>query len=113
LLSFFYVRRIKGIYMRSWILGWVLAVTGVGDLALADPVTYDFTVTATNGPLKGDIEEGSFTFDSSIAPPGGGVLDERGLLTNLSFLWDGVTYNASTANTGDMIFDAAGNLTNV
>jgi hypothetical protein len=98
--------------MKSWILG-LLALSCVSGVALSDPVTYDFTVTATNGPLSGDVSDGSFTFTSSIAPPGGGLVNEPGLLTDLSFAWDGITYNASTANTGRLNFDASGNLTSL
>ena len=55
--------------------------------------TYDFTVTADTGPLSGDVANGSFSFNTSIIPRGGGGLPESGLLTDLSFTWNGVTYN--------------------
>jgi len=76
-------------------------------------ITYDFTVTATNGPLSGDVSNGSFSFSSSIIPVGGGTLLESGLLTDLSFTWDGISYTDKTANTGDMTFNSAGNLTHI
>jgi hypothetical protein len=95
--------------MKTWILGLIALGYGSG-AALADPVTYDFTVTATSGPLTGSVAEGSFTFDSTIAPPGGGGLMETGLISALSFSWDGVTYSASSANSGDLVFNASGGL---
>ena len=81
--------------------------------ALAGPtlITYPFTVVGTTGPLAGDTSQGSFTYSSAIVPPGGGLLPDAGLLTNLSFTWDGIAYNASTANTGAMVFDSSGTLT--
>jgi len=59
--------------MKSRILGLLaVALTGVSGVALSDPITYDFTVTATDASLTGDVSTGSFTFDSSIIPAGGG-----------------------------------------
>ncbi len=70
---------------------------------------YDFQVTATSGPLTGTTANGTFAFDSSIIPAGGGILQQADLLTDLSFNWDGIAYNATTANTGLLSFDATGN----
>src|SRR5262249_34006407 len=80
--------------------------------ALAGPafVTYPFTVTATSGPLSGDTEAGSFTYSVSVIPPGGGIVAATGLLTDLSFSWDGIPYDASTANTGLLNFNSSGQL---
>lgn len=100
--------------MKSWLLGlFTLALICVSGVALASPTTYDFTVTAINGPLNGDVANGNFTFDSSIAPAGGGFVSQTGLLTGLSFTWDAITYNSSTANTGNLDFNASGTLTSV
>jgi hypothetical protein len=99
--------------MKSRILGLlVVALTGVSGVALSDPITYDFTVTATAGPLTGDVSSGSFTFDSSIIPAGGGLVAQTGLLTDLSFTWDGTAYTASSvnANTVFLDFSSAGTL---
>ena len=92
--------------MKAWIVGLLILFSSI---ALAEPVTYDFTVTATNGPLAGDVSEGSFTYNSSIVPRGPGVLTGP-LLTSLSFTWDGITYNSTTANTGSLGFNAGGTL---
>lgn len=77
----------------------------------ASPITYDFTVTASDGPLAGTVAQGDFTFDSSSITPGA-VNGTTGLLTALHFAWNGIVYNAGTANTGALAFDAAGNLLN-
>lgn len=94
--------------MKAWILGLPILLSASG-IALSDPVTYDFTVTATNGPLAGDVSDGSFTYNSSIVPRGPGVLSGP-LLTSLSFTWDGITYNSTTANTGSLGFNPGGTL---
>ncbi len=66
-------------------------------VAESNSITYDFTVTATNGPLSGDVSNGTFTFNSSIIPTGGGVVAASGLSTDLSFTWDGIAYTASSS----------------
>ena len=95
--------------------------------ACADELTYDFTVTATSGPLSGTVSSGSFSFDSSLivpagppattcrpaispCPPTGGDVAGSHLLDAVDFTWDSISYNASTANTGGLDFDANGNL---
>jgi hypothetical protein len=91
--------------MRALLLLLIALPSGA---ALSAPVTYDFTVTAFSGPLDGDTANGSFTFNSAIAPPGGGFAIGTGLLTSLAFTWDGITYTSATANTGFLEFNAAG-----
>jgi PEP-CTERM motif len=79
--------------------------------AIAAPVTYDFSVTATTGPLAGTTETGFFSFDSSSIPavlPGNN--NATGLLTDLEFRWNGIDYTEATANTGGLSFDATGTL---
>src|SRR5262249_16349568 len=107
--SLYYCVCAKGGAMKPWIFAVIVLGSGSG-VALSDPVTYDFTVTATNGPLSGTVADGSFTFNGSLAPSGGGALTEPGLFSSLSFTWDGVTYDASAANTGDLVFNASGGL---
>ena len=101
----------------------VVLVLAVLSLAFTVPaqailITVNFTVTAAAGdPVNaGAIANGSFSFDSSIIPPGGGnvgVLDPSGL----SFTWTGTTWTDANARLGSgdalfdaLIFDAAGNL---
>jgi MYXO-CTERM domain-containing protein len=81
--------------------------------AHAVPVTYDFFVTATSGPLVGATAPGAFTYDTSVIPAGGGEVDALNLFSALHFTWNGVTYDQTTANTGDLVFDAAGHLTHL
>jgi hypothetical protein len=79
-------------------------------VAHATLMTYGFEVTATSGPLNGTTESGMFSFDDSIIPGGGGILNTAGLLSDLDFSWNGITYDETTANTGGLGFDAAGDL---
>ena len=100
--------------MKVWLLSVLtVSLVGVSGIAVSDPVTYDFTVTADSGPLSGDVATGSFTFNSSIVPAGGGFLNQTGLLTALTFTWNGITYNAATANTGSLGFNSSGTLSSV
>ena len=99
--------------MNTWIVSLAtLPLACISSVAVCDPVTYDFTVTAINGPLAGDVSDGSFTFNSSIVPRGPGILTGP-LLTSVSFTWDGITYNSSTANTGFLGFNSKGTLAEV
>jgi hypothetical protein len=79
--------------------------------AMADPITYSFQVMATTGPLAGSVANGTFSFDDSIIPPAGGGVFQAGLLTNLDFTWNGIAYTEATANTGALVFNAQGDLT--
>ena len=92
---------------------WLTIAAGVmaPTTALAAPVfiTYPFEVTATSGPLAGVTAAGTFTYDTAITPTGGGQLLAVGLLSDLNFTWDSITYNASTANTGWLYLGSAGN----
>ncbi len=74
------------------------------------PVTYEFTVTAITGPLAGVSSTGTFSFEDTIVPAGGGALGQMGLLSDLSFVWDGLSYDETTANTGRLTFDSTGDL---
>jgi hypothetical protein len=87
-----------------------VALSFVAMNAQAVPVTYQFGVTATDGPLVGTTSIGTFTFDSSIIPAGGGFVSIAGLFTDLAFSWDGVNFDETTANTADLGFEADGTL---
>ena len=79
-------------------------------VAEATPVNYDFSVQVITDPsLSAD---GTFSFDSSSITPGA-TNTATGLLTALDFTFNGITYDATTANTGFLSFDADGNLTNI
>lgn len=77
----------------------------------ADPANYSFQVTATTGPLAGTVANGTFSFDDGIIPPGGGNVNQEGLLIDLDFAWNGTAYTEATANTGFLSFNPAGDLT--
>ena len=79
-------------------------------MTFADVVRVDFTLTADDGPLAGTSSSGSFQLDDAVAPAGGGVVDGA-FADSLSFQWNGINYNETTANTGSLLFDADGNLT--
>src|SRR4029077_18301496 len=53
---------------------------------------------------------GTFTFDTSIIPSGGGFVSIAGLFTQLAFAWQGFNYDETTANTGTLGFEADGTL---
>jgi hypothetical protein len=98
--------------VKSRLLGLLAVGLLVGPIgANAVPVTYDFTVNGgPTGPLAGVTSSGSFTFDDSIIPSGGGMLQQANLLTDLAFTWNGIAYTESTANTGLLTFDSGGTL---
>jgi len=83
----------KKILLTIVVLG-LLSAGGV-TAAFADTLTVQFTVQATTGSLNGTTASGSFSFDSSIIPVGGKEIDQVGLLTNLSFTWNGISYTAA------------------
>ena len=86
-----------------------LTFAGASVLAQASPITYDFSTTATGGPLAGATASGSFSYDSASIVPAGNDAGP-GFLTALNFTWDGISYNAATANSGLLAFDGSGNL---
>ncbi len=88
----------------------LFAVSFASHEATAGSSVYQFTVTGLNGPLGGVASVGTFAFDPTIAPAGGGFVEIAGLFTRLAFSWDGVTYNETTANTGVLGFEADGTL---
>lgn len=87
-----------------------LTIAGFVSVASADPITYGFRVAPSTGPLAGTTASGWFTFDSSIVPPGGGMVAATGLLTDLAFSFNGIDYDETTANTGSLAFDSSGAL---
>ena len=76
----------------------------------AATVTYDFSVAVTSGPASGSTASGYFSYDSASVTPGG-VNGTNGLLTDLVFDLDGISYTEATANTGSLGFNSLGVLT--
>ncbi len=79
--------------------------------AQAVPVTYDFSVAVSAGPLAGNYS-GYFSYDSSIVVPGGSI-SATNLLTDLSFSFGSTVYTEAQANTGHLAWNAAGDLDGV
>jgi hypothetical protein len=67
--------------------------------ASASIVTWDFTATATAGPLSGTSASGSFSYDSSILTDQGATYYQPNILTSLSFTWQGVSYDTTNTAT--------------
>jgi hypothetical protein len=88
----------------------LLAVSVAPIKSTAGTPAYEFTVTGVSGPLAGVTSIGTFSFDPTIAPEGGGFVSIAGLFESLSFSWDGVNYDEGSANTGTLGFDADGTL---
>jgi len=84
-----------------------LSLLGAAWSAQAAAVTYDFNVFALDGPTPGS-SSGFFSYDSGIVTPG--TVNLTGLLTDFSFTIGGITYDETTANTGYLSFDGAGDL---
>lgn len=94
----------------------MLAVTALASAGHASLVTVNFTVLADpSDPIfVGQTATGSFSFDSSLAPPGGGQIfnTTTGLgASSLLFVWAGTTWTRANADAYRLIFDASGNLT--
>jgi len=76
-------------------------------LPAAAIVTYEFTVTATEGPLIGTSSTGQFSYDESqlLVP---GTFAGAGLLESVLFNWHGTTFTEANVDTGSLTFDALG-----
>jgi hypothetical protein len=70
-----------------------------------------FSFTTNSGTLPYVTGHGTFAYDSSIIPEGGGGLDATGLLASLDFTWNDISYDETNANTGSLVFDSTGYLT--
>ncbi len=82
----------------------------------ASSITVDFAVLAdpSDPVFVGQTASGSFSFDSSLAPPGGGQIfnTTTGLgASSLLLVWAGTTWTRANADAYRLIFDASGNLT--
>lgn len=97
-----------GVKACSLVLAAAAIAMVVVPAAEAVPVTYNFTVAVTSGPLLNTLENGSFSYDSSSVVAGG-YNQQLGLLTASGFTFNGITYD-DTVNTGYLGFDAAGDL---
>jgi hypothetical protein len=109
--------RVANCRPRVRVLSWIAPVAALTATlaaaapASADPITYQLVVVATTGPLTGVGSTGKVTFDSSIVPAGGGQVVGPSLFTDVSFVWDRVSYDAGTTHTSALQFDTGGMLT--
>jgi hypothetical protein len=110
----FDIRR-KEMKMKNGVLALAAAAALAGSLAAqASIVTYDFTVNGGGvGPLGNENSSGTFSYDTSIIPAGGGLVTGTGLLTGLSFTWGGLSYGLTFSSTGALGFDSSGALDGV
>ena len=97
--------------VKKTILAGILLLALGPMTAQAGLMRVNFTVTATEGPASGQSSTGFFTYDSSIAPSGGGFVVDPAL-TELSFLWLGTLYDKTTATWTQGTFDSSGAVTN-
>src|SRR5262245_38816806 len=93
------------VVMMSILLGGAVAESP----AWSNVITYDFTVSAFSGPLAGVVAMGSFSFDETLVPASeNGIVSAQGLLSEFSFTWNGIAFDALTANTGSLAFSPSG-----
>ena len=87
-----------------------LALAAAAATANAAPVTYNFLFSSTSGALQFGPTLGSFTYDDSVAPVGGGFVSALGLFSDLDVSFGAWSFDETTANSGWLWFDAAGGL---
>src|SRR5262245_24665597 len=101
--------RALGITVLSLLLMGLLSQAGQ-----ASQITVDFTVAADPEDLVnvGTTGTGTFSFDSSLIPAGGGSLfTERGLgATSIAFSWDGTSWTRANADLFALLFASDGTL---
>jgi len=98
-----------GSRIACWLLATVAGAVFFAPAAEATPITYNFTVNVTSGPISGNTYNGNFSYDSSSVTPGT-QNNATGLLTALNFTFNGTTYTSATANTGWLGFNSSGDL---
>jgi len=85
------------------ILCWLVALAFCLP-ATAAIVNYQFTVSATSGPLDGQSFDGSFSFDDQDQPPA--TIDGLFPLVSFSFDFDGTAFALGDLDYGDAVFDS-------
>ncbi len=88
----------------------VAALSISSGTAFAAQITRNFEFSSTSGPLQFGPNIGSFTYDDSVAPVGGGYVFQTGLFLDLNVSFGSWIFDESTANSGWLRFDALGGL---
>jgi len=91
--------------LSVWLAGLLAFLPSV---ALAGLISFNFEFSSSSGPIIFTDSVGSFQYDDSIVPVGGGKLNQANLLTDLSVSFGGYSYDETTANTGWLDFFANG-----
>lgn len=93
---------------------FLIVVTAAAPGAAAEPITVTFTVLpdARDPGVNTGASTGSFTFDSSLIPDGGGsLLHDTGLgATQVNFSWGGKLWTTANADLGYLEFGPSGEL---
>ena len=108
--------RTVGMPRAAQILGPLVVVLTVATIdarvSWADPIRISFVVRPAPGdPVNPGPSAGSFTFDSSLIPPGEGLLsDPEGLATAVDFFWGSTRFDIRTADVVELRFAESGAL---
>lgn len=96
------------------VLALALALLSLAVAVPAHAVLYtvNFMVTGDlNDPVNAGLNQsGSFSFDGSIIPPGGGTVHSPAT-SGFNLAWDGTTWNDGNTEALELVFDTDGNLT--
>jgi hypothetical protein len=98
---------------HSVFCGFVLLFFAAALPARADPIKVTFTVFAAPGdPVNTAPSTGSFTFDSSLIPPGGGRVENLSGLgaLDVNFAWSHTLWTTSNADLAELRFSPSGRL---
>lgn len=100
--------------IRVLVMSVALTIGGAG-LVTAEPIRVTFIVAPAAGdPINPGPAYGSFSFDSSLIPVGGGVVRDpsgAGLgAESIEFSWSGTTWNTTNADLWTLEFDSSGGL---
>jgi hypothetical protein len=94
--------------------GFLLLALGVALPARADSITITFTVFPAPGdPVNSAPSTGSFAFDTSLIPSGGGRVENvaSGLgATTINFMWSHTLWTTANADLGELRFSRSGRL---
>jgi hypothetical protein len=100
-------------FLSSSSLFMILALGAVTS-ARAEPITVTFTAfPAAGDPVNTSSSTGSFTFDSSLIPAGGGLIQDSSFglgVTDVNFRWSNTLWSRANADVGELQFSSSGAL---